>query len=357
MPSRETVQKYLYTDKIQQSIRQKGIIEQKLANHPLLGKELDSIEKEFGLSKSFNEKINRFYIDNNSLTDFSVFRNMKNIESVLKAYGFSGAAIRSFLHTHGEMSVGNPEDFALRLAIFSKTNLLEEVLFYSTHYLGNSYSKLRVTTDELYALARNNNFKITLDDLDEFEKETRKAKDALVKKYPITEDIASFLIEDLNNYVKHGKGTNGCREYNLMGLLTSYGYSFDDVCEYMDTNNQVYIANPYDLITRLAIFEKANLLEEVLFNSKQYIENTYSKYVLSTKELYAFAVKNGFCFNLSDIDRFEDQSSLYKSLLVKRYPLVPEAIQLLGEDLKEYMDMIRAFNGESSLKLSREGNE
>ena len=356
MPSRRTVQKILNTKEIQKHLRHKCELESKYSKHPKIGEELSSIANEFGLAGSFNERINRFYIDNNDLTDFSVYKNMKNIERVLKAYGFTNAGVRSFLHTNGELSIGYPEDFAIRLAIFSKANLLEEVLFYQPRYMGNSYSKLRVTTEELYALARKNNFSFTLADVDELEKESRKEKDSLVKKFPLSADASSFLKEDLNEFID-GKNANRCREYNLMGLLMSYGYSFDDVCDYMDDNKQISIANPYDLVARLAIFEKANLFEEVLFHNRKYIENTYSKYIVPTKELFAYAIKNNYSFDLKDIDKFEEQSANYKESLVKKYPLTPEIIYMLTEDLKEYLDMIKEFNGEKSLKLTREGSK
>lgn len=170
--------------------------------------EQDAIRQKYSLDNYTIELIHKFYKSNSNITLGNVSKTIDFIAYILKAYGYSKEDISSFIIINRRMVLSNYSDFVLRLAIFNKCGLLEEVFF--KNYLLLCYEGLMtgLTTRELYAFAKKNDFKITLKDYTKSSNLMPKDKKKIVKNYPLCKESINQLNTELLSTIKEIKEQN-----------------------------------------------------------------------------------------------------------------------------------------------------
>ena len=133
-------------------------------------------------------------------------------------------------------------------------------------------------------------------------------------------------------------------------LLKVYLYSDEEIVAFFKRFPSVVINTKSYITTRLSIFERANLMEEVLFSKTPYISNSQYFIGASNELLYAYAKSKDFDLNLVEVAFLPNMKAEYKEELLKEFPLDRKSRREIMIDLNENSKMLTRM-----CKTSRRG--
>ena len=170
--------------------------------------EQEHIKNKYKLNTNIIELIFKFYYTNSNISLGNVSKTIDFIAYVLKCYQYTDEEITKFITLNKRMILSSYSDFRLRLAIFSKCNLFEDVFFKYSSLINYDGVILGLSTRELYAFAKKNNFDITLEDYNKALNLSQIKKENIIKKYPLTKEEINKIDSDLLNMLKEIKKLN-----------------------------------------------------------------------------------------------------------------------------------------------------
>ena len=106
------------------------------------------------------------------------------------------------------MALSSYSDFVIRLSIFNKCGLLDDVFFRNGLLLNYEGILTGLSTRELYAVAKNNKFKMTLKDYTKSLNFNKRQRTALIQINTLNKESITQLNNELMDTIKSIKENN-----------------------------------------------------------------------------------------------------------------------------------------------------
>lgn len=112
--------------------------------------------------------------------------------------------------------------------------------------------------------------------------------------------------------------------------LSSYGFTEEEIYNYYIKNGRVYLANYNNLLIKLSILNKCNLLEDGIFKNSYILNYDSTKNGITKEFMYAIAKSKNFDLDISDFTQ-SMTTEAKRQLIAKNMLTKEEAINLINE--------------------------
>ncbi len=164
----------------------------------------------------------------------------------------------------------------------------------------------------------------------------------MMKNYNLSRDVLSSF-KNYECYSQAFKEDNLIKIGNLIHeILISYGYSEEEVTNFMVSNKAVFNSDYVDFRYRLALMYKYGLLDEVFFHHPDVLTRHFTRYHYGTRTLYSVLLRNeieGIGINEKNL------TSISKSDLVdikEKYPFDMEKLKEYDNEMIKYLRIKKA---------------
>ena len=168
--------------------------------HKKISEELSDIYDKYGFIQ-FDEAIVTYYMEHPKSNPGSIMKNISKLNQILTAHGYNEEDIYNYLVQNSTIFINKPSELIVRLAIFEKTNLLEEVLFEKRYLISRPFIEREVSNDLLYAYIVSKKNKVRVEDIEALKYINESDKQKLIKKYKLDKNEMIKLLSNLNSYI------------------------------------------------------------------------------------------------------------------------------------------------------------
>ena len=164
----------------------------------------------------------------------------------------------------------------------------------------------------------------------------------MMKNYNLNREVLSSF-KSYECYSQAFKEDNLIKIGNLIHeVLISYGYSEEEVTNFMISNKAVFNSDYVDFRYRLALMHKYGLFDEVFFHHPAVLTRYFTRYHYGTRTLYSVLLRNeieGIGINEKNL------TSISKSDLVdikEKYPFDMEKLKEYDNEMIKYLRIKKA---------------